>query len=271
MSRPTTIQGGDRVIAFEARTGFRHLLVADGTGARRHKGLGVVDPDKWVGQAWGTALRVADKDIVLLRPTLADLTATLARKAQVILPKDASRIVFELGVGPGDRVLESGIGSAGLTIPLGWAVGPSGKVVVQELRDEFAEWGRDNVRKAGLGDRLDVHLGDLTQGLAAGIEGPFHGVVLDQPEPWKAIAHLLPVLAPGATVACYTPQVSQMEETSKTLAAAGFADVRQLELIERGWEVKERGSRPSFDGLGHTGFLVLGRWLGRPVPPPPGS
>jgi tRNA (adenine57-N1/adenine58-N1)-methyltransferase len=56
-----------------------------------------------------------------------------------------------------------------------------------------------------------------------------------------------------------------MEETSKTLSAAGFADVRQLELIERRWEVKERGSRPSFEGLGHTGFLVFGRWLGKPL------
>jgi tRNA (adenine57-N1/adenine58-N1)-methyltransferase len=260
------VRPGDRVIAFEAGTGFRHLLVADAHGARKHKGLGIVDPGKWVGSPWGTRLKVADKDVVLLRPTLSDLTATIARKAQVILPKDASRILFELGIGPGDRVLESGIGSAGLTIPLCWAVGPGGKVVVQELREEFAEWGRGNVEKAALADRLEVHLGDLTQGAAAGIQGPFDAVVLDQPEPWKALPHLVPFLAPGATVACYTPQVSQMEETSRTLTAAGFADVRQMELIERGWEVKERGSRPAFDGLGHTGFLVFARWLGPAQP-----
>jgi tRNA (adenine57-N1/adenine58-N1)-methyltransferase catalytic subunit len=256
------IRTGDRVLAFEAATGDRHLLALDGSGTRKHKGLGILDPDRWAGQPWGTRLRIGDKDVVLLRPTLADLAATIARKAQVILPKDASRMLFELGIGAGSRVLESGIGSAGLTIPLCWAVGPSGRVVVQELRDEFAEWGRSNVAKAGLDDRLEVHVGDLTQGLAPGIHGTFAAAVLDQPEPWKALPHLLPVLAPGATVACYTPQVSQMEETSRTLAALGFAAVRQFELIERGWEVKERGSRPSFEGLGHTGFLVFGRWLG---------
>lgn len=261
------IQAGDRVVAYESTTGFRHLLVADAAGARKHKGLGIVDPGKWVGSPWGARLRVADKDVVLLRPTLSDLAATLARKAQVILPKDASRILFELGIGPGDRVLESGIGSAGLTIPLCWTVGPSGRVVVQELRDEFAEWGRGNVAKAGLVDQLEVHLGDLTQGLAPGVRGPFDAVVLDQPEPWRALPNLMAVLAPGAGVACYTPQVSQMEQASQALARAGFADVRQLELIERSWEVKERGSRPAFDGLGHTGFLVFGRWLGSPVAP----
>ena len=266
--RHPVILGGDRVVAFEVATGFRHLLVADAAGARKHKGLGIVDPGKWVGQPWGARLRVVDKDVVLVRPTLSDLAATLARKAQVILPKDASRILFELGVGPGDRVLESGIGSAGLTIPLCWAVGPGGRVVVQELRPEFAEWGRGNVAKAGLVDRLEVHLGDLTQGVAPAIRGPFDAVVLDQPEPWLAIPHLLPLLAPGAGIACYTPQVGQMDEASRALTRGGFADVRQLELIERSWEVKERGSRPSFEGLGHTGFLVFGRWLGSPLPPP---
>jgi tRNA (adenine57-N1/adenine58-N1)-methyltransferase catalytic subunit len=265
------IRTGDRVLAFEVATLERHLLVLDGTGTRKHKGLGILDPDRWAGQPWGTRLRIGDKEVALLRPTLADLTATVARKAAVILPKDASRIVFELGIGEGARVLESGIGSAGLTVPLCWAVGASGRVVVQELREEFAEWGQANVAKAGLGARLAVHVGDLTLGLSPAVAsaGPFDAVVLDQPEPWKALPHLVPVLAPGAAVACYTPQVSQMEETSRTLTRLGFAAVRQLELIERGWEVKERGSRPSHEGLGHTGFLVFARWLGSPAPAAP--
>lgn len=265
------IRLGERVVAFELATGMRHLLVCDAAGSRKHKGLGVLDPGRWAGLAWGSRVRLGDKEVALLPPTLADLAATLARKAQVILPKDSSRILFELGIGPGSRVLESGIGSAGLTIPLCWAVGAAGKVVVQELREDFGEWGRGNVEKAGLADRLEVHLGDMTLGLAPGVRGPFDAAVLDQPEPWKAVPHLVPALAPGATVACYTPQVAQMEEASRALSRAGFADVRQMELIERRWEVKERGSRPSFEGLGHTGFLVFGRWLGSPAPPPADS
>ena len=268
-----TVAAGHRVIAFEPATGVRHLVVADGKGTRKEKGLGIVDPDRLVGRPYGTRLQFGAKQVVLLRPTLNDLAATLERKAQIVLPKDASRILFELGVGHGHRVLESGIGSGGLTIPLLWAVGPAGKVVVQELREEFLDWGRENVRRAGLAAGLEGHLGDLVLALAPGITGPFHAVVLDQPEPWKALPNVVPVLAPGATVACYTPQVSQMEATSRTLTELGFAAVRQMELIERAWEVKERGSRPAFEGLGHTGFLVFARWLGAPVPvqPPVGS
>jgi tRNA (adenine57-N1/adenine58-N1)-methyltransferase len=260
-----TVAAGDRFIALEPDTGYPYLLHADGRGTRKEKGLGIVDPDRLVGLPYGSLQQVGAKRVVLLRPALADLVATLQRKAQIITPKDASRIVYELGVGPGDRVLESGIGSGAATIPLCWAVGADGKVVSQEIREEFAEWAKGNVERAGLGDRLEIHIGDLTLGLATGVKGRFQAVLLDQPEPWKALSHIVSALDAGTRVACYTPQVSQMEQTARTLERLGFAQVRCLELIERGWEIKERGSRPSFDGLGHTGFLVFARWLGFPV------
>ncbi len=259
----------ERFILLEPDTGFSYLVHADGNGARKQKGLGVFDPDRLVGTPYGTVLKVGAKDVAVLRASLADLAATVARKAQIITPKDASRILFELGVGPGDRVFESGIGSGAATVALCWAVGAEGRVVAQELREEFADWARDNLVRAGLGERLTVVIGDTSAGLAPGVAGPFQAALLDLPEPWQVIRHLIPVLDAGANVACYTPQVSQMEETVRTLRAAGFVQVRALEIIERGWEVKERGSRPSFDGLGHTGFLVFARWLGHPVHPAP--
>ncbi|MEA3191140.1 MAG: tRNA (adenine57-N1/adenine58-N1)-methyltransferase catalytic subunit [Thermoplasmata archaeon] len=262
----TAVQAGDRVALLEPDTGHVHLVQLDGQGARKQKGLGVFDPARIEGLPYGARATVGAKAVVVLRPDLVDLAATLQRKAQIITPKDASRIVWELGVGVGSRVLESGIGSGAVTLPLLWAVGPAGEVVAQELRDEFADWARDNARRAGLDARLRLAIGDLTQGLAPGVAGPFQACLLDQPEPWLALPHVVPVLAPGARVACYTPQVSQMEATVRALGQLGFAQVRALELIERGWEVKERGSRPSFEGLGHTGFLVFARWLGHAPP-----
>ncbi|MES2155353.1 MAG: tRNA (adenine-N1)-methyltransferase [bacterium] len=267
---------GERFILMEPDTGYAYLVHADGKGARKLRGLGVFDPDRLVGTPFGTILKVGAKDVAVLQPTGADLATTIARKAQIITPKDASRIIFELGIGAGDRVFESGVGSGAATVSLCWAVGAEGQVVAQELREEFAKWAQANADAAGLGARLAIAIGDTSQGIAPGVGGPFRAALLDLPEPWLAIRHLLAHLAPGATIACYTPQVSQLEETVRTLRAAGFVQVRALELIERQWEVKERGSRPSFDGLGHTGFLVFARWLGRPYtlppnPPPPAA
>ncbi len=258
-----TVGPGDRVLLLEPATGHRFLVHLDGQGARKDRGLGVYDPARLEGETWGNPVQIAGKDLVVLKPTLPDLTATLRRKAQIIQPKDASRIAYELGVGPGDRVLESGIGSGAATMALLHAVAPGGEVVAQELREDFAEWATANVERAGLADGLTVTIGDLTAGLAEGVQGPFHGCLLDQPQPWDALPNVVPVLAPGATVAAYCPQVSQMEKAAKAMRELGFTSVRCLELIERQWEVKEFGSRPSFDGLGHTAFLVLGRFLGQ--------
>ena len=99
-------QAGDRVLAFEPATGHRWLLLA-GQGVLKEKGLGIIDTDALVDAPVGDRRTYGAKDIVLLRPSLADFTGTLRRKAQIITPKDASRIAYELGIGPGDRVLES--------------------------------------------------------------------------------------------------------------------------------------------------------------------
>jgi tRNA (adenine57-N1/adenine58-N1)-methyltransferase catalytic subunit len=253
-----TVALGDLVLLLEEERGERYTLRIE-NGARKHKGLGIV------GMSYGATVQAGAKQVILLRPTPADLQATLRRKAQIILPKDLSRILFELALRPGERVLESGIGSAAATLALCHAVGPEGRVVVQELREDFAQWGRENVAAAGLAERLSVHLGDLTQAVAPEVsayvaqEGPFAAALLDQPEADRALPHLWGLLEIGGRVACYTPQVSQMEACVHALRALGATDIRALELIERAWETKERGSRPSFDGLGHTGFLVFGR------------
>ena len=145
---------------------------------------------------------------------------------------------------------------------LAWNVGDAGRVVVQELRDDFAQWATDNLERAGLADRVEVHIGDLTEAAADAVQGPFDAVLLDQPQPWLALPNVVPMLAPGARVACYSPQVGQMEQVARAMTDLGFADVRCLELIQRDWVIKEHGSRPAFDGLGHTAFLVFGRFVG---------
>ena len=253
---------GDRVLLWEAEPDRRHLVVVDGAGARKQRGLGVFDPARLLDLAWGDAVEIAGKRFLVLRPTPSDVHATIRRKAQIITQKDLGRIVAGLGVRAGDRVFESGIGSGAATAVLAEAVGHDGRVVVQELREDFADWARENLATAGLDDRVEIHLGDLADGLVDGVAGPFDAALLDQPEPWDGVRHLAPALATGARVCCYCPQVSQMETTARALDAAGFRAIECVEVIERVWQVKERGSRPTSDGIGHTAFLVFARWPG---------
>lgn len=235
--------------------GGRVLLRAEG-GARKVKGLGVFAPERLAGVPWGGRLAHGSTSWRVLRPGIADLAAGLARRAQIVLPKDASRILYECDVRAGARVVEAGIGSAALTSALAWAVAPTGRVHTYELREDFAQWGLANLREAGLDHLVQVTVGDVAKGVA---ERDVDAFVLDVPNPWDAVPAAKEALRGDGHFCSYSPLVSQVERTHRALAEHGFADVRTLEIIERRWAVHEHGSRPEHEMLGHTAWLTFAR------------
>ena len=248
------IAPGD-LVALVDEEGRRTLVRAEG-GAQKHRGVGILAGERLAGLAWGSRLEHGSKTFRLVRPGIGDLTAGLARKAQIVLPKDASRILFECDVRAGSRVVEAGIGSAALTSALAWAVAPTGRVHTYELRDDFAQWGRDNLERAGLLAYVDVKVGDVAKGVE---ERDVDAFILDVPNPWDAVPAAKEALRADGHFCAYSPLVSQVEQTHRALAEHGFFDVRTLELVERAWHVGERGSRPEHEMLGHTAFLTFAR------------
>lgn len=248
------IAPGD-LVALADDDGNRTLVRAEG-GAQKLKGVGILAPEKLAGMAWGARLDHGSKTFRLLRPSVADLTAGLARKAQIVLPKDASRILFECDVRAGARVVEAGIGSAALTTALAWAVAPTGRVHTYEIRQDFADWARANLEESGLAQHVDIKVADVAQGIA---ERDVDAVVLDMPNPWDAVPAAKEALRGDGYFCAYTPLVSQVEQVVQALLAHGFREVRTMEILERPWVVHERGSRPAHEILSHTAFLTFAR------------
>lgn len=249
-----TIRAGDDVVLWSEDRPRRILRVRDGT--HRVPGLGVVNLSSLVGQEWGSTLRLGDVQYRLLAPRLPDRLALLERGAQIVLPKDASRIVFECGLNAGARVLEAGVGSGALTLALAHAVAPNGRVYAYDNREDHLRHGKANVAAAGLDPVVEFRVGDVTKRIE---ERGLDAVVLDLPEPDAVVPHAHAALAPSGVFAAYSPLVVQVERTVQALRSAGFVAVRALELLERGWTVHDRGSRPDTNMLAHTGFLVFGR------------
>jgi tRNA (adenine57-N1/adenine58-N1)-methyltransferase len=50
-----------------------------------------------------------------------------------------------------------------------------------------------------------------------------------------------------------------VETTVRALRKRGYVDIEILENIQRAMEVHESGIRPSFEMLGHTGYLTFAR------------
>jgi tRNA (adenine57-N1/adenine58-N1)-methyltransferase catalytic subunit len=233
------------------------ILVRLASGPVRLGNDGVIDLTPQIGAPPGGSIVWLGRTYRVVRPSLSDLFASIHRGAQIVTPKDAAQILFSANVGPGAHVAEAGAGSGALTIALAHAVGATGHVTTYDRRADFLEAARANVRRAGFGDRVDFRERDVARdGLDV---ADVTSVVLDLPEPWAVLASAHRVLRPGGYVATYTPTYNQLEHTVQEMRAQQFDEVRAVELLERGLHVGEGGTRPSFDMLGHTGFLASGR------------
>ncbi|QLH75063.1 MAG: tRNA (adenine-N1)-methyltransferase [Methanomassiliicoccales archaeon] len=225
-------------------------------GMIKVQSLGVVDGARLLDAGDGGEVVLAGRKFILLSPGVSDLMASVERGAQVIGPKDAATIVFELDLKDGDVVMEAGLGSGSLTTALLNAVSPSGKVVSVEIRDDFGEKGRKNVTRSGAKDLWELVIGDIRT-IDVGIKAD--AVVLDMPDPWEAVDNVKRYLRCGGRICAYVPNTNQLELVVKKMRSSGFVEVRALENIQRMMEVHDMGVRPSYEMLGHTGYLAFGR------------
>lgn len=255
MSRP--FAPGDQVLLIDAKK--RRYLVTLAEGGQFHTHAGVISHDDVIGASEASSCASSRGAALLaVRPTLADFVLTMPRGAQVIYPKDLGPILMLADIFPGARVLESGVGSGALSMTL---VRAGAVVHGYELREDFANRAVKNVTTF-LGpealERYMVSTRDVYEGID---ETGLDRVVLDLPEPWRAVGHAAGALDPGGVLVAYTPQITQAVELRLQLAASGFGMVETIEVLNRGWHIEGQSVRPDHRMVAHTGFLTSARLL----------
>lgn len=232
-------------------------------GAKIHLQDGTLDCDSVIGIADGSRVRnSSNQTYLVLRPTYAQLIPNLPRKAQVIYPKDAALILVWGDVFPGATVVEAGVGPGALTMALLRGVGPTGRLVSIEAREDFAKMAAENVaRFHGEAPNWSLRIGDVYDSIP---ETGVDRVILDVTEPWRAIDNVAGALVSGGVFVGYVPTVLQMKNLMDALAAhPEFAAVEAFESLVRGWHSRELSIRPEHRMVAHTGFLVVARRRGR--------
>jgi tRNA (adenine57-N1/adenine58-N1)-methyltransferase catalytic subunit len=265
------LDAGELVVLTDRR-GRRYLVTLE-AGGEWHSHAGLVPHDDLIGQVEGRAVRTSrNMEVVVLRPTREDFVLKMKRGAQVVYPKDQAMIVAAADVRPGCTVVEAGAGSGALTLALLSAVGPTGRVISFEHREEHARIARRNVARflGGAPANWELHEGDVT----AGLDGLApHRVVLDLLEPWTVVTPAADALAPGGILVAYMPTVPQVMRLTDTLWADGrFTDVRTTETLVRAWDLDGLAVRPAHRMVAHTAFLTVARRVPRRDeggPPPP--
>jgi tRNA (adenine57-N1/adenine58-N1)-methyltransferase len=254
------LQAGD-VVLLHDRAGRRYRLRLE-AGAVLSLHSGAVAHDSLIGRPDGSLVTTSGGSRLLaLRPTFAELVVGRRRRAQPIYPKDLGAILVGADVVPGLRVLEAGAGTGALTIALGRAVGSRGRVYSYELRQDFLDAAREAVTEV-LGEvpeNVELKLGDVYEGVS---ERDLDRVLLDLPEPWRAVAAVRSTLRPGGIVFAHCPNVSQVQRFLDALReVGGFGLFETVEVLQRGWTVRGRSLRPSHRMVAHTGFLTFARRL----------
>jgi tRNA (adenine57-N1/adenine58-N1)-methyltransferase catalytic subunit len=244
----------------------RHYLLHLVPGERFHYHNGYVDHDRLIGLAPGSTLYSSSNGrLRAFRPTLSDFILKMRRAATVIYPKDIGSILVRADVFPGAWVLEAGIGSGALAIALIRAVGPSGRVVSYEVRQDHAERAQDNIVRffGEAPPHHEIRLGDIALGLSE--RSLYDRVVLDLPEPWQAAPVARETLVEGGIWCSYVPTVPQIQRTVDALDANGFGCIETVETLERRWNVAGMSVRPDHRMVAHTGFLTTSVLLSGPA------
>jgi tRNA (adenine57-N1/adenine58-N1)-methyltransferase len=251
-------QDGEQALLIDQR-GKRHLLLLR-KGDTFHSDRGWILHDTIIGEPDGSWVRSSKgMRYLALRPTLAEYVLDMPRGAQVIYPKDLAMVMFWADIFPGARVLEAGMGSGALTLALLRAVGPEGKVISYEQREDFARRALANIHvRMGEVTNLAVRLRPVEEGLAE--EEPVDRAVFDLPEPWLLVEPVARVLRSGGIFLSYVPTIIQSHQLSEALRRhPGYALLETFETLFRPWNIEGTSVRPFHRMVAHTGFLTVAR------------
>jgi tRNA (adenine57-N1/adenine58-N1)-methyltransferase len=222
---------------------------------------GEIPADDVIGLEEGSRVKFSGGELFLvLRPTYADLIPHLPRAAQVIYPKDTGLLLVWGDVFPGATVIEGGTGAGALTIALLRAVGPGGRVISYEIREDFANTARRNVAAYfGEAPNWTLRVRDLYDGFE---ETGVDRVFLDLPEPGRALKVASKALRPGGVLVSYVPTTVQLKDTCEALQhSPAFGQIESFETMLRQWQVKGMSVRPVHRMVAHSAFIIVARRL----------
>ena len=130
------------------------------------------------------------------------------------------------------------------------------EVTTYEIRGDFIEIVKKNIEFLGL-KNIEIKNKSIYEGID---EKNIDLIVLDLPEPWKAIDAAKNGLKIGGFLVSYSPSIPQnMDFINKINKDEDFVHIKTSEVIERTWEIDGRKVRPRSQQIGHSGFISFAR------------
>ena len=226
-------------------------------GSDVHTKFGVIKEQDIVKSKDGEIVKSnTNEEFFIISPSFQDIYRKIKRSPQIIPLKDLAFIVSETGVNKESTVMEAGTGSGASACFFANLVK---EVITYEIREDFLEIAKENIEFLNL-KNVKVKNKDIYEGIE---ETDADLVLLDLPEPWKAIESAAKALKVGGFIVAYSPTIPQISDFVEAARKKDELLVLKIaEIAEREWEANERKVRPKSQAIGHSGFMVIVRKVG---------
>lgn len=202
----------------------------------------------------------------VLPAMLKDKAMKVKRSHTIIYPKEAPRIIYELGILPGKKVAEIGTGSGAFTMILAEMVGENGKVVTIDISEISHQTAKKNIERLGsenLINNIEFILCNSVEQLhdlknpAITYQNYFDAVFVDIPTPWEVIPLVNKLLKKGHRAGFLSPTIEQVAKTFEVLEENNFINLDCFEILERNMKIKTGQSRPVDRMVAHTAYIYF--------------
>ncbi|MGC8577693.1 MAG: tRNA (adenine-N1)-methyltransferase [Thermoproteota archaeon] len=244
-------EGAHVLVLFKNGKKSLHLLTKKGIHTHR----GYLTFEQVSSSGYGSKLTTnLGEEVFILKPTFSEIVSKIARRTQIVYPKEIGYALVKLGIESGSNVLEVGSGSGATTIFLASIVKPSGKVVSIDVSEESLRIASENLKKFSLLDYVDLRLADVRNGIEE--KDFFDAAFVDIPEPWIALEKISSALKPSSRVALVVPTYNQLVKLSENLPS-DFVFYEAVDIILQEIQVKKGAVRPLPLARAHNAFLVF--------------
>lgn len=257
---PTARLADGEPVLLVDRRGRRHLKRLR-AGHRLTIRSSIIACDRVIGLPEGSILRGGggrDEEFRIFRPGYAEVVPLFERPAEPIFAKDAGLILMRGDIRPGQTVVEIGVGCGAMSMALLRGVGPTGRLVTYEIREDFAQEARRNVaRYEGETPWWTIRIRDAAAGLD---DQDVDRVVIDVPDVASVLPAAADALRDGGILVAFAPTVLQVKAIHDAVRETDeLGQAETFEVLERRWHIDAASMRPDHRMVAHTGFITVAR------------